>query len=215
MAKKASTTATLPVKTLGSASKDTVAMPAYIAPVSTLALIARAIHTTHRRMRIRKAHTKTRPEVSGGGRKPWKQKGTGRSRHASTRSPIWVGGGITFGPRTRKETVHKTQLKERRKAFAGALSLHAENNTLSVLRFGKDVPAKTKEVAKDVAGKAGLLVILDASHMSAAHAMRNISNVRVRFAEKVLIRDIAHAHEVWIDEAALPIVEKRSVSTIA
>ena len=209
MAKK-SPTQELPVRILGTkVSKDTVAIPEYIVGVDSPALIARAIHTTHRRMRIRKAHTKERSEVQGGGRKPWKQKGTGRSRHGSTRSPIWVGGGITFGPRSRKTSIRKTQLRERRRAFSGVLAMHVKNASLMIMRLEKDMPIKTKDVTKDIAGKTGLLVILDESHKQVERAMRNVPTVHVRYAHKVLLSDIAKAHEVWVDETALPIIENR------
>src|SRR3989338_4969942 len=202
--------ATLPVRVLGmKISKDTLAVPEYIVGVETPALIARAIHTTHRRMRIRKAHTKERAEVQGGGRKPWKQKGTGRSRHGSSRSPIWVGGGITFGPRSRKTSIRKTQLRERRRAFSGVLAMHVQNASLMIMRLEKDTPIKTKDVTKDVAGKTGLLVIIDESHKPLERAMRNIPTVRVRYAHKVLLSDIMHANEVWVDEAEVPIIQDR------
>ena len=68
------------------------------------------------------AHTKTRDEVSGGGKKPWKQKATGRARHGSRRSPIWVGGGITFGPRNEKDYGRKVNKKMKTKALFTILS---------------------------------------------------------------------------------------------
>src|SRR3989339_449677 len=68
------------------------------------------------------AHTKTRADVSGGGKKPWKQKGTGRARHGSSRSPIWIGGGVTFGPRKDRNFGVKINKKMARKALAMALS---------------------------------------------------------------------------------------------
>src|SRR5687767_13595733 len=82
-----------------------VAAPAFLAVAASPLLLAQALHTSRKRTRIRRAHTKERAEVRGGGRKPWKQKGTGRSRHGSSRSPIWVGGGTTFGPRSRHERI--------------------------------------------------------------------------------------------------------------
>src|SRR3989344_3341294 len=149
--------ATLPVRVLGmKISKDTLAVPEYIVGVETPALIARAIHTTHRRMRIR-----------------------------------------------------KTQLRERRRAFSGVLAMHVQNASLMIMRLEKDTPIKTKDVTKDVAGKTGLLVIIDESHKPLERAMRNIPTVRVRYAHKVLLSDIMHAHEVWVDEAAIPIIQNR------
>src|SRR5882757_910542 len=75
--------------------------------------------------------TKTRAEVRGGGAKPWKQKGTGRARAGSSRSPIWTGGGVTFGPQPRHFTF-KVNRKERRAALRSALSVHAERETIAL-----------------------------------------------------------------------------------
>ena len=78
--------------------------------------------------RVAIAHTKTRAEVRGGGRKPWKQKGTGRARHGSTRSPIWVGGGVTFGPRSDRNFSQKVNKKMKTKALFMCLSDKVNNN---------------------------------------------------------------------------------------
>src|SRR3954449_7005868 len=81
------------------------------------------------------ASTKTRGQVRGGGAKPWRQKGTGRARAGSIRSPLWAGGGITFGPSPRHYTV-KVNRKERRAALRSALSLHAGRDSLGVIDAG-------------------------------------------------------------------------------
>lgn len=80
-------------------------------------------------------HTKTRGEVSGGGKKPWKQKGTGRARHGSSRSPIWTGGGVVFGPRREQEKTVRMNKKMRRLALAALLTIAAKDNRLAVAEF--------------------------------------------------------------------------------
>lgn len=109
------------------------------------------------------ASTKTREEVSGGGRKPWRQKGTGRARHGSIRSPLWKGGGITFGPTSERNFKLKINKKMARKAFLTALSGKVKDNELLVLDELKLSAPKTKEMAKVMANfsqvKNGLLVL--------------------------------------------------------
>jgi large subunit ribosomal protein L4 len=203
------TTAKLPVRTLDKESKqDTVAVPAFFTE-AVPALIARTIHTTHRRMRIRRAHTKDRSEVRGGGRKPWAQKGTGRSRHGSSRSPIWMGGGITFGPRSRKTSIRKTQLKERRRALSGAFAMHVQNNSLTILKISEALPTKTKDMAKHVKDMRSVLIIVDDTNRALAKVTRNIPTIRVRNAASVIPKDIIEAHAVWVDDASMKTLEVR------
>src|SRR5215212_4505873 len=106
--------------------------------------------------------TKTRGNVRGGGAKPWRQKGTGRARAGSSRSPIWTGGGVVFGPSPRKYTF-KVNRKERRAALRSALSVHADRGTIAVLDpSGFDEPS-TKQAASllgDWAGGGSVLVVL-------------------------------------------------------
>ncbi len=93
------------------------------------------------------AHTKDRGEVSGGGKKPWRQKGTGRARHGSTRSPIWRHGGVTFGPTNDRVFKKKINKKIRRKALCMVLSDKAQNNFLVLIAGLKLEKAKTKTMA--------------------------------------------------------------------
>lgn len=94
------------------------------------------------------AHTKTRGEVSGGGRKPWRQKGTGRARHGSIRSPIWRGGGITFGPSKNRVFKKRIPKKMRRSALLMVLSAKAKNNLFLILDKLEIEKPKTKEISK-------------------------------------------------------------------
>ncbi|MDO8592596.1 MAG: 50S ribosomal protein L4 [bacterium] len=90
------------------------------------------------------AHTKDRSEVRGGGRKPWKQKGTGRARHGSSRSPIWIGGGVTFGPRNERNFKMRINKKMKQSAILMALSDKAANENLTVLDKLEAAEFKTK-----------------------------------------------------------------------
>ena len=93
------------------------------------------------------AHTKTRGEVSGGGRKPWRQKGTGRARHGSIRSPIWRGGGVVFGPRKR-DWSFKLNKKEKKQALKSALNYKLKNNLIYVIDKIELPEIKTKQVVE-------------------------------------------------------------------
>lgn len=99
-------------------------------------------------MRAGTAHTKDRSEVSGGGKKPWRQKGTGRARHGSSRSPIWIHGGITFGPRNEKDYSKKINKKMRAKALFVALSRRMHDNQILVLDAITLGAIKTKDAAE-------------------------------------------------------------------
>lgn len=94
------------------------------------------------------AHTKDRSEVSGGGKKPWKQKGTGRARHGSSRSPIWVGGGVTFGPTSDRNFSKKVNKKAKRKALAMVLSDKVRTNQFLVVESFDLEHAKTKDMSQ-------------------------------------------------------------------
>src|SRR5579883_1694277 len=116
------------------------------------------------------AATKTRGMVSGGGAKPWRQKGTGRARAGSSRSPVWTGGGTAFGPQPRSYTF-KVNRKERRAALRSALSLHAERGSLAILDVGAFTAPKTKQafdLLADWNQSFPTLVVLDAEESDAA-----------------------------------------------
>src|SRR5690242_20064788 len=114
---------------LGGGSVDP-APPAFEASF-TMPRVHEAVRAELNARRHGTASTKTRGEVSGGGAKPWRQKGTGRARAGSSRSPVWTGGGTVFGPRPRRYTV-KVNRKARRAALRSVLSLHAQRESLAV-----------------------------------------------------------------------------------
>ena len=158
------------------------------------------------------AATKTRAMVSGGGAKPWRQKGTGRARAGSSRSPLWAGGGTTFGPQPRSYTF-KVNRKERRAALRSALSLHAERGSLAVLDVAKfDAPA-TKQAAGLLAGwdqSQPTLVVLNEDESSAALSFRNIDGVAVRTAQQAGVADVVWAASLLVSEAALDALTARA-----
>src|SRR5271168_4323032 len=108
------------------------------------ALVHQSVRAEQAARRRGTAATKTRGMVSGGGAKPWRQKGTGRARAGSNRSPIWTGGGTVFGPQPRSYTF-KVNRKEQRAALRSALSLHAERGTMAILDAGAFQAPKTRQ----------------------------------------------------------------------
>jgi len=147
------------------------------------------------------AATKTRGEVRGGGAKPWRQKGTGRARAGSTRSPIWTGGGTVFGPSPRSYTV-KVNRKARRAALRAALSLHAGRSSLAILDAGSFEAPRTKDAAGALAQTAlpALVVVEDGA---ALKSFRNIDGVDVRTPQDVGIADVVRAASLVLSDAAV------------
>jgi large subunit ribosomal protein L4 len=163
------------------------------------------------------AHTKVRSEKRGGGRKPWRQKGTGRARHGSRRSPIWTGGGVTFGPRSEKDYSVKINKKVRAKAFATVMSKKlADNEVIFVETLAMDEP-KTKDalaVIKALAKGSGndslatkrknaALVVLSDRNLATEKSFRNFGNVEVAQAKDINPVDLlTYKYVVVADPAA-------------
>lgn len=162
--------------------------------------------------RTASAHTKTRGEVSGTGKKPWKQKGTGRARHGSRRSPIWVGGGITFGPRSDRNFSKKINKKSKKAALAMVLTDKAKHEGLLALDEMKNEDGKTKVMAELLSklpvGRRTLLV-LEASNPAAIRASRNLQNLKTVTVNSLSLLDILKADTVVAQVGALDTLENR------
>jgi large subunit ribosomal protein L4 len=165
------------------------------------------------------AHSKTRGEVRGGGKKPWKQKGTGRARHGSRRSPIWVGGGITFGPRSIRDYSKKINRKVRQHALAMTLSDKvADEKLLLVESYGvKD--GKTKEFAGFVAklpveGKKMTVVSKDSDSML-RRSTGNLKGVTMRNAGDLSLMDVLRSEYVLMTPDAVESIEARYAADAA
>ena len=151
------------------------------------------------------AATKTRGLVSGGGAKPWRQKGTGRARAGSSRSPIWTGGGVTFGPQPRSYTF-KVNRKERRAALRSALSLHADRGSLAGVDPAAFAAPSTKQAAgllKDWGSDSSVLVVVGADEANIALSFRNIDRVNVLAASEAGVADIVNAARLIVSQVGL------------
>jgi large subunit ribosomal protein L4 len=161
------------------------------------------------------AKAKTRAEVRGGGAKPWRQKGTGRARAGSSRSPIWTGGGTIFGPQPRHYTF-KINRKERRAALRSALSLHASRDSIAVMdAAGFDVPS-TKRAAGLLAewdSARPVLLVLTEAEREAALSFRNLERVAVLPPAAVGVADLLRAAAVLASQAALEELTQRAAGT--
>lgn len=158
------------------------------------------------------AHTKTRGEVSGGGRKPWKQKGTGRARHGSIRSPLWRGGGVAFGPRPERNFKVKINKKAKKAAFRMALSEKVKENGL-VLLENFDLPeAKTMAFAKilrvlPVVGKK-ITIVFSAEKENLRRASRNLPQVSQENLNELNLLDVLRADTILTTREAVVHWEK-------
>lgn len=153
---------------------------------------------------------KNRSAVSGGGRKPWRQKGTGRARQGSIRSPQWRGGGIVFGPTPRSYS-YKLPRKVRRLAIKSVLSQKVLDNKLVVVEALQFDAPKTKEFAQVLSNlnvDTKVLVVVESSNDFALLAARNIPNVTIVDETDVTVLDVVNNDKLLITKAALSKVEE-------
>ncbi len=161
------------------------------------------------------ANTKTRSEVSGGGRKPWKQKGTGRARAGSIRSPLFAGGGVSFGPKPRSYEIN-LPLKARKLALKSALS--AKLDALTIVKdFSELKEAKTKNMVKilsDIKAQGKILIIADIKadeNKNLVLAARNIASVKLLLPSNLNVKDLVEADSIVISESAINEITERLV----
>jgi len=158
------------------------------------------------------ASTRTRGMVSGGGSKPWRQKGTGRARAGSIRSPLWTGGGVVFGPQPRSYTF-KVNRRERRAALRGALSLHASRGSLAVLESEALKEPRTKGALELLSGwgqDRPTLVVLDSAESAARLSFRNLAGVRVLAHDEVGVSDLLAPASLLISRPAVEALTARA-----
>lgn len=189
---------------------DTTELPAQIfeAPIKR-DLMHQALVRQLANARLGTHKTKSRGEVRGGGRKPWRQKGTGRARHGSRRSPIWVGGGKVHTPRPRDYSL-KMPRKMRRAALRSALSVKASQKEIIVLdKFAVQGP-KTKElvtVLETLVGSASTLILLAASDKNLEKSVSNLPSAKTLRANYLNIRDLLGYERVILPLEALDVIQ--------
>ena len=151
---------------------------------------------------------KTRSEVSGGGRKPWRQKGTGHARQGSTRSPQWTGGGVVFAP-TPRDYSFKMNKKEKRAALKSALTAKVEENKFIVIDEIALSEIKTKSIANMLKGLdvSKALVVLEDGNVNAEISARNIADVKTAKTNTINVFDVLKYNTVVATKAAVQAIE--------
>jgi large subunit ribosomal protein L4 len=215
---------TIPIHNLEGEEIGTIKLPKRIFGLEiNNDLVYQAVNTQMASYRKSLAQTKDRSEVRGGGRKPWRQKGTGRARHGSIRSPIWRGGGVTFGPRKEKVFAKKINKKAKTKALFMALSSKVKDKELIVLDKLELKQPKTKLMASileklflsvDKAGKKkkkSILIATPKKDEKIIRANRNIPYVKTIAADSLNIIDLLSFKYLLLDKEAIKKIEKTYV----
>ena len=152
---------------------------------------------------------KTRSEVSGGGRKPWRQKGTGHARQGSTRAPQWTGGGVVFAPTPRDYTIRLNK-KEKRLALKSVLTNFVNENKFIVLDELKFDEIKTKKMQAvlDALNVSKALIVLNENDANVVKSARNIANVQTALTNTINVYDILKYNTVVVTKAAVATIEE-------
>ena len=197
----------MPVTTKTTTAKTALPSDIFAVDVKNHELLKLAYDSYLAQSRKASAHTLQRGEVSGGGKKPWKQKGTGRARFGSSRNPIWRGGGIVFGPRGNENYTKKLTTTSKRVALRQALSLANKANKVVVLDF--KTTGKTSEAIKFLADNKldrKVLLVVDEKTPEILRATNNIQNVLLTRANYLSVYHILNADKVVITPAAVAVI---------
>ena len=174
-------------------------------------LLTQYIHVYRSNQRQGTSSTKTRAEVRGGGRKPWRQKGTGRARHGSTRSPIWVHGGVAHGPKPKSWNLNLSKNLKKR-AMQCALSLKAKEGKLLVVnevKFDKPSTKDMKQLIQDLRVEGKTLFILDGNDTNVVKSASNLKNVSTTSSDMLNAFDvIAFDNLVFVKDALTKLEER-------
>lgn len=202
---------TVPVVTQAKASAGDLTLPAGVfdGPVRRH-LLYEVVKMQRANRRAGTASTKTRGAVSGGGKKPWRQKGTGRARAGSSRSPLWVGGATVFGPQPRDYS-YRMPSSARRTALRSALALKVKEGKLVVLDAITVEAPKTKAVASLVAGLglSSVLIIVAGVNENLERGARNLPKVKVLRAEGANVYDILRYEHLVVSRDAIDALKGR------
>lgn len=184
--------------------------PAIFAVKTRPSLLHQAVVMQLANRRAGSAATKSKGYVRGGGKKPWKQKGTGRARSGSIRSPIWVGGGTVFGP-TPRDYSYRMPRSARKEALLSALSLKKQDGKLIVVDRLEPEQPKTKIMAKALADLAikSALIVIDRPDDKVERSARNLPKVKVLRVAGLNVYDLMRYEHLILTEAALKALEER------
>lgn len=175
-----------------------------------VAVMHQALVRQHANARRGTHSTKTRGEVRGGGRKPWRQKGTGRARQGSIRAPHWKGGGVVWGPKPRDYTQAMPK-RMRRLALRSALSAKARDGQLVVVESFAELEPRTKAMKSflEALGEArGTIVAVASAQESLARAAGNLDDTKVLLASLLNLHDLLKHHRLILDRAAVDFIEQ-------
>lgn len=202
----------------GEATSDVTLTPVIFEVTVNPEVIHQVVVAMQANKRRNLAHTKTRAAVRGGGRKPWRQKGTGRARHGSSRSPIWIGGGVTFGPSKEQNFSKKINKKMRKKALFMALTDRVGSDAMKVVDVLPSGEFKTKNVAtflKTLNLEKSVLIVTDRFTKELVKSVSNLPQVDIIEARNLNVLDVINYKYLVASSAAVKQIETVFLGNVA